>query len=185
MLLIILYNLRLQKTVHEKMIERKKFYKNRYLKIIVCTLAIGYVFFPGSKNKANLRRVNGISLKNSNKSYEGKDSFNYRFLEITNYKKPFEIFLGKESGDFKPDFQNVDVIKVGDSISIYYDESLHTRSSFVNNLTYFIDRNEEAIYVKGKSAAIKVYGLLIFTILMSAIIIYLSMRFNKKVKPQT
>lgn len=169
------------------MTEGKKFYHNRYFKIIVCILVTGYVFFPGSKNKSNLRRVDGmvVSLKNSNKDYEGKDSFNHRFLEITNYEKPFEFFLGKESGDFKPDLQNVDVIKVGDSISIYYDESLHTRGSSVNNLAYFIDRNEEGIYVKGRSAAIKVYGLLMFTILMSSIIIYLSIRFNKKVKPQT
>lgn len=164
------------------MTQGKKFYYNRYFKVIACILVTGYVFFPESKNKSNLRRADGmvVSLKNSNKDYEGKDSFNYRFLEITNYEKPFEIFLGKESGDFKPDLQNMDVIKVGDGISIYYDESLHTRGSSVNNLTYFIDRNGEDMYVRGESARFKIYGLIMGAILLSSFAIYLSMRFGKK-----
>lgn len=164
------------------MTEGRKFYHNRHFKIIVCILAIGYVFFPESKNKSNLRRVDGrvVSLKNSNKHYEGKDSSNYRFLEITNYEKPFEIFLGKEPWDFKPDLQNIDAIKVGDSLSLYYDESLNTRGSFINNLTYFIDRNGKEMFVRGNSDRLKIYGLLIVTVLLCSLVIYLCIRFGKK-----
>ena len=164
------------------MTEEKKFYNNKYFKVIVGCIITAYVFFPISKNKTNLNRVNGIvlSLKKLHKDYPGRDSFNYRFLEITNYEKAFEIFLGKKSWDFKPDLQNVDLMYVGDSISIYYDESLHTRGSYVNNLTYFIDRHGEQMYVRGESRSLKVYAFLIVTILLSSLIIYLSIRFGKK-----
>ena len=162
--------------------DEKRFYNNKYFKIIVGCIITAYVFFPISKNKTNLNMVNGIvlSLKNTLLHYEGKDSSNYRFLEITNYEKPFEIFLGKYSWDFKPDLQKVDQLKIGDSVKIWYDESFATSGSQFNNLTYFIERDGEGIYVRGKSSALKVYGLLIFTIFFSLTVIYLCIRFGKK-----
>jgi hypothetical protein len=162
--------------------QEKRFYNNKYFKIMVGTIITAYVFFPISKNKTNLNMVNGIvlSLKNTILHYEGKDSSNYRFLEVTNYEKPFEIFLGKYSWDFKPDLQKVDQLKLGDSVKVWYDESFATNGSSFNNLTYIIERNGEDIYVRGKSSALKVYLLLILTIIVSSSIIYLCTRFIKK-----
>src|SRR5688572_31445043 len=49
----------------------------------------------------------------------------YRYLQVDGYKYPFEIFVGNESGDFKPKFEQIDNLKPGDIITVFYYETEH------------------------------------------------------------
>jgi len=53
-------------------------------------------------------------------------------LQIEGYSYPFEIFVGKESADFKPKYEQVDNLKVGDIISVFYYETVDTQREGVN-----------------------------------------------------
>ena len=71
------------------------------------------------------------------------------------------FFIGKDWGDFKPKFEKVDDLKIGDSVTIYFDENFKTESDTINRLAYFIDRGQEPIFVKGsweKNFAYFIFG---------------------------
>ena len=95
--------------------------------------------------------TNGVIeyLVNKVSVYPNKDASKFRYLKVDSYAKPFELFVGKGSGNFKPEYERVDLLKPGDTITVYYDENLYTQKDPVNRLAYFIERNSETIFVKG------------------------------------
>jgi hypothetical protein len=81
--------------------------------------------------------------------YPNKNTNKFRYIKVEGYAKPFELFVGKGAGDFKAEYEQVDKLKPGDTITVYYDENLYTHTDPVNRLAYFIERNSETMFVKG------------------------------------
>ena len=105
---------------------------------LLFTIALGYiVFLRADKSKDSFQNINGIvtSVNRSHIGFPNKDSLKYRYLKIDKFYKTFELFIGKGVGDFKPKFEKVDVLKEGDSISIYFDENNNTQNDPINRLT--------------------------------------------------
>lgn len=75
----------------------------------------------------------------------------YRYLEVEGYEYPFEIFIGKETGDFKPKFEQIDNLRLGDTITVYYYETEYTRDEGINRYIQFIDKNEDPFFERGNS----------------------------------
>jgi hypothetical protein len=109
------------------------------------------VLFRADKSESSFEKTTGIltffNKESGLRSNNGVSKF--RYLQLDSYPKTFELFIGKDWGDFKPKFEKVDDLKIGDTITIYFDENFKTESDPVNRLAYFIDRGHEPIFVKG------------------------------------
>lgn len=81
-----------------------------------------------------------------------RDPGKYRYLQINGYDYPFEIFVGNESGDFKPAFEQIDQLKTGDKISVYYYETDNTYQEGINRFIQFIDKDGVSYFERGDSS---------------------------------
>lgn len=141
---------------------------------IVILFLIVYLFNAG-KPKTAFSRVDGAvtGIANNNNNYPGKDTARFRYISISNYPKPFELFIGKGAGDFKAELDHTEYLKDGDSISVYYDESAKTAIAPVNNRVYYIDKGGQTIFREGNSKRILIYGLIAFCLLFSLVLVLL------------
>ena len=139
-------------------------------------IALGYsLLLRADKNKSSFQKVTGIiaSFEKTNKYFPNKDSLKFRYLEIIDFPKTFELFIGKGSGDFKPKFERVDNLKLNDTITIFFDENSKTQSDPINRLTYYIDRGKEVIFIKGSSEKYMAYFVIDFSLICILILIIL------------
>jgi hypothetical protein len=106
-----------------------------------------FLYLRADKEKTAFDKVTGhvIYFANSYENFPLRDKNKYRYLAIDDYPKVFEIFVGKEAGDFKPKFEQIDRLKKGDEITVYFDD----QEDPINRLAYFIDRGSESIFIKG------------------------------------
>lgn len=116
-------------------------------------LALGiFLIFRANKPKTDFQKITGeityLANKLPNKEVlkDGKE----RYLQIEKSDRIFNIFVGKDWGDFKPEFEIIDSLKVGDNIDLYFDDNFKTESNQINNLTQYIDKNGKAFFIKGK-----------------------------------
>ena len=135
--------------------------------MVLVIIAGIYFLQRDNKPKTSFQKIAGrvVSISKTNDNYPGKDAAKYRYLQIDNYEKPFELFVGKSAGDFKPLFENIDGLSTGDSVTIYFDETYQTSAAPVNNLAHFIDRGKEPFFIEGNSKKHLLYGIIIFCIL--------------------
>ena len=75
----------------------------------------------------------------------------YRYLVIDGYEYPFEIFVGNESGDFKPKFEQIDKLKQGDTVTVYYYQTNDVIEAGVNRFVQFIDKDNVSYFERGNS----------------------------------
>lgn len=144
--------------------QKEPILKKSIIALAICIIITLIYTQKGDKEKSSFQSVSGTltSIENIHERYSGKDTSKYRYIQIDNYPQPFQIFIGKSAGDFKPKFEQIDHLKVGDSLTIYFEETYKTQHEAVNNLTYFIDKGHEVIFIKGNSMKNFLYGLVIF-----------------------
>jgi hypothetical protein len=155
--------------------QKPPIFKKSLVTLSICIIFCLIYAQKGDKDKNAFQNISGIinSIENTHERYSGKDTSRFRYVEIDNYPKPFQIFIGKSAGDFKPKFENIDNLKPGDSLTIYFEENNNTKNAPVNNLTYFIDRGSETIFIKGNSIRSLIYGMAIFCTLFIILLIIL------------
>lgn len=115
--------------------------------------AIGiFLITRANKPKADFQKITGkiTYLLNKLPNEEVRKNGKERYLQIENSERIFNIFVGKDWGDFKPEFEIIDSLKVGDNIDLYFDDNLKTESNQINSLTQYIDHNGKAFFIKGK-----------------------------------
>jgi len=86
----------------------------------------------------------------------------YRFLEIDSYEYPFEIFIGNESADFKPKFEQIDKLKFGDTVTVYFYQTDDVIKKGINRFIQFIDKENISYFERGNSS--KTLGVVIIFI---------------------
>jgi hypothetical protein len=150
------------------MIQKKPIFKQSIIALIFCIIISLIYVQRGDKGRDYFQSISGVlvGLQNTHERFPGKDSAKYRYLEIDNYPQSFQVFIGKKAGDFKPKFENIDNLKVGDSLTVYFEETNKTNNSSVNNLAYFIDRKFEVIFIKGNAIKKLIYGMIIFSVVL-------------------
>ncbi len=150
-------------------------YKTSVISLLVSIFACVIFLKKGDATKDSFQKIEGkiISLVSKNENYFGKDSSKFRYLQIDNYEKPFQLFIGKSSGDFKPKLEYIDRLQTGDSITIFFEETFKTQKAPVNNLVKFIDRGPDAIFIEGNSKKNLLYGLIGFCIILIPILFML------------
>lgn len=75
----------------------------------------------------------------------------YRYLKVDAYPYPFELFIGKETGDFKPKFENIDALAVGDTVSIYGYQTPETEKEGINQHVQFIEKDGVLFFERGNA----------------------------------
>tara|TARA_A100000171_G_scaffold53120_2_gene77167 strand:- start:1224 stop:1733 length:510 start_codon:yes stop_codon:yes gene_type:complete len=125
--------------------------------LVACILIIGfgvYISIRGSKEKSEFENVTGridyfdTTFDEINYNHKG----NHRFIHIVDSPQIFDIFVGKEPGDFGPKFEQLDKLKIGDEITVYHaNKTPLQRNQDVrfNKTVQFIDKNGEAYFIRG------------------------------------
>jgi hypothetical protein len=144
--------------------------------------AIGvFLMNRANKPKADFQKLTGKityllnKLPNEDVRNDGKE----RYLQLKNSDRIFNIFVGKDWGDFKPEFEIIDSLKVGDNIDLYFDDNFKTESHQINNLTQYIDNNGKAFFIKGKMD--ETFGKLLMGLSALGILILYLLKRNGKI----
>ena len=129
---------------------------SNFIKLIgaaVFSIVTGIFFMNrGVQNKDTFDKVTGeiIMLENSYLSIDERHSNKQKFFQIDNYPEVFQLFIGKDFGDFKPDLEKINELKIGDLIDVYYSNNpIQTRQESVNRFTQFIFKNNIPYFIKG------------------------------------
>ena len=111
--------------------------------LIVLGLGI-YGIMNNSKTKAEYDKSTGTIeyLDETCKNYTKRDGC--RYLKVDTYPYIFEI--SKYSS--KPTTKNIDDLKPGDKIDIYYYETYDTKNCSVNKYTQYIDKDGQPYFVR-------------------------------------
>ena len=129
----------------------------KFIKYLISSIAImvlgTFLFFRLGQDKNSFYIASGklTYLSKTYKDYPNRDFEKYRYLQIENFSKIIELYIGKESGDFKPDLEKVDSLKLGDSLTVYYDNDITEEKTEISRTVYFIDRGAEPIFIMGDS----------------------------------
>jgi hypothetical protein len=146
-------------------------FDTRSFSSVIC--ACVFIFIVGSVSvyrnslsKNSLMSTSGkiIFLDKNYQEWPIRNFDKYRYIKIDNYRMPFEISIGKEWDDFKPKFEAIDKLSVGDQITIYYVKNESSKG--INQSVKFIDKDGKSYFERGSSG--KMTG--VFIILSSVII---------------
>jgi hypothetical protein len=118
-----------------------------------------YFLVRGVKNKVEFNRADG-RIEYLDKVFEElpfRDAGKYRYLKIDGYSKVFEIFIGKEFGDFSPKFEKLDELKVGEDITVFYDINEKEKDIRLNRTIQYIDKDDQPYFIIGNKN--KIFGI--------------------------
>ena len=120
--------------------------------ITILTLSFG-ILTRGQKRKHEFQQITSpiVSLTKSLPGTFNRHEGKMRYLKVAGYSKAFELFIGKDPGDFSPAFEQVDKLKAGDIVTVFFDEeeSKSSNEAFINRLAQFIDSGQKAYFIRG------------------------------------
>jgi hypothetical protein len=153
------------------------FNKSMYGVITIIILA-SVILVRGKKEKNEFHNLNGTitAIEKTFQEFPFRHPGKYRYLILDNYQKVFEIFIGKDPGDFKPELEKIDELKVGDMISVYFDEDPSDIDMRINRLIQFIDKDSAPYYIRGSQDKIFGYILIASGIMIGILVFVLKNR---------
>lgn len=143
---------------------------------IITIIAIGLaILIRGTKGKGEFQSIEGniTYLDKTYKELPNRHQGKYRYLTLDNYPKTFELFVGKDLGDFKPQYERIDDLRTGDKIVVYFDENSNESDARLNRLTQFIDKDGQPFFIRGSIDKTGGYFFIIIGILLGGLLFYL------------
>ena len=125
--------------------------------LITCIMIVGFgIYFSirGSKEKTEFESITG-KIDYFDKTFQEinyRNKGNHRFIHIEDFPSVFEVFIGKETGDFSPKFEQLDKLKISNKITVYYADKTPLQKNQdlrFNNAVQFIDKDGEAYFIRG------------------------------------
>lgn len=132
--------------------------------LIISILSI-FVIRNNSKEKNEYLKVVG-TVEYFDKEFQHlptRHKGDFRYLIIDNYPYPFEIYKPNS----EPTKRNIDDLKIGDKIELFYYEIDNTHEIGINKFTQFIDKNEEPYFIRNSFQKNLGYGIIGICILMT------------------
>jgi hypothetical protein len=150
------------------------FYEGLYGVITIIVVSI-IILIRGGKEKSDFHQMKRkiTYLEKTFEKFPPRNPGKYRYILIENYPKAIELFVGKDFGDFKPKFERIDDLKIGDTIKIYFDENKTETDDRINRLVQFIDKNNEPYFVRSNADSYLGYFVLGIGILLGLFLFYL------------
>lgn len=155
------------------------FFKSIYGIITVIVLSC-FVLIRGTKTEREFDKVSG-KITYIGKHYNelpNRDFGKYRYIKLDASKQIFEIFIGKDFGDFKPSFEKIDDLKVDDTINVYFDVD-PSGTENINRLVQFIYKNEVPYFKRGSID--KYIGITLLTIGILSFLILSILKYKDKI----
>ena len=148
--------------------------------ILMAALMFWYIHM-NSKQKKDYESITGqiTYLGKTYKELPNRDFEKYRYLKVRGYGYPFEIFIGKDRRDFKPKFEQLNKLKTGDTITVYYYETNNTIETGINRFVQFIDKKNQSFFERGDSS--KTLGIIVIGLCGLLIILGIELYKRKKV----
>ena len=150
-------------------------FKASIVGVIIILVLGSSILIRGTKEKTEFQNIKG-KITYLDKSYEelpNRNQGKFRYLAIENYPKVFELFVGKDFGDFKPQYEQIDDLRIGDNIVVYFDENSKETDVRLNRLIQFIDKDELPYYIRGTKDKTYGYFIIIVGILLGGLVFYL------------
>lgn len=125
--------------------------------------------FQNSKEKDEYLSITGYVefMENSYKGFPKRNLGKYRYLKVDGYPYPFELFVGKDAGDFKPKFEQIDKLKQGDLVTVYYYETDNTHEEQINRFVQFVDKEGVSFFEIGNVHKVLGYFMLFLIFLLA------------------
>lgn len=120
-----------------------------------------------------------LYIENHLRDIATRDSSKFRYLNISGYSYPFEIFIGKSAGDFKPNLEKIDELHTGDTVAVWYYETSDTKESGINRFIQFIDKGNKPYYTRGDSSG--TIAMIVLSLCVLVLIIALEAYRRKKI----
>ena len=150
----------------------------KYLAGATTAIVLGILLLNRSaKTKEEFIKIEG-AVTYFDKQFENlptRDLGKYRYLVIGGTSRVFDIFIGNEPGDFSPEFERMDELTIGDTVTLYYDDNSYTEGQLVNNLARFIDRDKEPIFIES-SKTDKTLGYIVVGLGFALVIVILTLK---------
>ncbi len=145
----------------------------------VFIIIMGLVFlFQQTKEKTKFESETGniISINHNFQELPFRDKEKFRYIEVTNYPRVFEVFVGKDPGDFTPALEKLDSLQKGDLITVYYDNPEEKDDKRINKLAQFIDKDNMPYFIRGSSANYLSYLIIAAGVIIAVLIFFLKKR---------
>ena len=129
---------------------------------ITLTVAMIVYIQLNSKDKFEYEKITGqiTYLDNQRGNLPVRHFGKYRYLQIDNYQYPFEIFVGSETGDIRPKFEQIDKLILGDTVTVYFYQTDNTIKEGINRFIQFIDKKNIS-YFERRNSSKKIGGVII------------------------
>ena len=118
--------------------------------VVITSMGL-FLLLRGTKEKTSFPSVTGIItyLDKTHAQRPMRRDVKHRYLSLDSYSKTFEVFIGKDPGDFSPAFERLDDLQPGDEVTAYFDEDPKEKYSELNLLLQFLDKSGEPYYIRG------------------------------------
>ncbi|QYA24521.1 hypothetical protein G3I01_03020 [Gramella sp. MT6] len=152
--------------------EKKPIYRKSLISCLLILVFGIYLTTRGTKEKTEFESITGpidyFDETFQEITYGGKGD--HRFIHVAGAPVVFELFVGKATGDFSPKFENLDALRPGDEITVYYADKTPFQKNVdlrLNKTVQFIDKDGEAYFIRGNKDKYGGYSAIGFSILMS------------------
>ena len=122
---------------------------------ITILLAGLLLLFQAHQTREDMLQVTGplLAVERQLAGHPDRHIGKLRYLKVGGYDQYFEVFIGKDPGDFSPALERIDSLRTGDVVTVYYVEDLLSseaaRDEAINRLAQFIDRQQRPYFVRG------------------------------------
>jgi hypothetical protein len=141
----------------------------------VILLAVGLIVFGLYLVSIKFKDKNSFEKKSGQLTYIA-DSYHdlptrhvgkFRYLALDTYPYIIEVFIGKDFGDFGAKFEQVDNLKIGDTVTIYYQDGSYIAEEHINRTVKYIDSKGMSYFEDGNGniyigASISIISLVLF-----------------------
>lgn len=137
-----------------------------------------YLTTRGTKEKTEIESVTG-RIDYFDKTFQEinyRDKGDHRFIHIVDFPVVFDLFVGKATGDFSPKFENLDDLKIGDEITVYYaDKTPFQKNTDLrfDKTVQFIDKENQAYFIRENKDKYGGYAAIAFGMIMSVGLVFL------------
>ena len=132
-------------------LERKPIFIKAMLGSVGIIVLGALLYLKSSKAKTEYEIVKG-KIDYIDSSLENLRPRDHRFIHIEGEETVFDVFIGKQTGDFSPEFEKLDALNVGDEITLYHSDDTPFQSNKdvrLNKNVEFIDKDNQPHFVRG------------------------------------